>query len=190
MRYGFPIHSILPTHRLFGCLVFAFALSSCVSPGKVAEPEKASCEQADWNELGRRDGSQGNPTDRLTAHQKECAKQSNPEWETIYTNGRNAGLVEYCETKNAYELGRMGVAYYYVCPSTVEPGFLVGYRKGQQAREIEVANQKLDEQIDQLGQKIVTTESADEKSDLESQIEDLKKARAKNDLELSKMIIK
>jgi hypothetical protein len=171
-------------------LVLGFALTACSSVQKAPEPEKATCEQADWYELGRRDGSQGTPTDRLTAHQKECAKLSNPDWETIYTNGRNAGLVEYCDPKNAYELGRMGVAYYYVCPSTVEPPFLAAYRKGQQAREIEIANQKLDDQIDQLGQKLVASDSANEKKDIEKQIDELKAARAKNDQELSKIITK
>ncbi|MGZ3724133.1 MAG: DUF2799 domain-containing protein, partial [Bdellovibrionales bacterium] len=171
-------------------LVLACGLTGCATVTKPAEPEKATCEQVDWYELGRRDGSQGTPTDRLTAHQKECAKNSNPEWETIYTNGRNAGLVEYCDPKNAYELGRMGVAYYYVCPSTVETPFLASYRQGQKAREIEIQNQKLDDQIDQLGQKLVTSESSNEKKEINDQIEELKKARAKNDQELSKIITK
>src|SRR6202042_1372132 len=94
-------------------------------------PDKTACEQTDWYELGRQDGSQGQPTDRLNKHQKACAKVE-PDWETVYTNGRNAGLVEYCEPKNGYELARMGIAYYYVCPSTVEAQFLSSYRKGQQ----------------------------------------------------------
>lgn len=171
--------------------LLVLVLGACTSGAlKSSEPAKASCEQADWYELGRRDGSQGTPTDRLTGHQKECAKLSNPDWETVYTNGRNAGLVEYCDPKNAYELGRMGVAYYYVCPSTVEPQFLVSYRKGQQAREIELQNQKLDDQIDQLGQKLVTSNSVGEKQEIEHQIEELKATRAKNDQELNKIIIK
>jgi len=190
MLVGFKVHSSLTLSQPLLALVLACGLTGCVSAQKVPEPEKATCEQADWYELGRRDGSQGTPTDRLTAHQKECAKNSNPEWETIYTNGRNAGLVEYCDPKNAYELGRMGVAYYYVCPSTVEAPFLASYKMGQQAREIEIQNQKLDDQIDQLGQKLNSSESSNEKKEINDQIEALKKARTKNDQELSKIIIK
>jgi len=171
-------------------LILGCGLSACASKTIVPVGKISSCEQADWYELGRRDGSQGTPTDRLSAHQKECAKASSPDWETIYTNGRNAGLVEYCDPKNAYELGRMGVAYYYVCPSTVEPQFLTGYRNGQQARELEMQNQKIDDQIDQLAQKLIATESANEKQEIKEQLEELKRTRAKNDQELTKIITK
>lgn len=167
-------------------LFFAFNSVSCASKNV----DVATCEQADWYELGRRDGSQGTPTDRLTQHQKDCAKSFNPDWETVYTNGRNAGLVEYCEPKNAYELGRMGVAYHYVCPSTVEPPFLLSYRKGQDARELEIQNQKLDEQINDTTQKLIQSGDTYEKNELSTALEQLKKLRAKNDRELSKIISK
>jgi hypothetical protein len=167
--------------------VLVLSFLGCVS---AKSTDIATCEQADWYELGRRDGSQGAPTDRLTKHQKECAQQLNPEWETMYTNGRNAGLVEYCDPKNAYELGRMGVSYYYVCPSTVEPQFLGGYRRGQQARELELQNQKLDEKIDDLSQKVIQTSSIYEKKELTTELDQLKVLRAKNERELSKIISK
>jgi len=172
-------------------LVFVGGLSGCTSATPKVETEKtASCETVDWYELGRRDGSQGTPTNKLSNRQKECAKAASPDWETIYTNGRNAGLVEFCDPKNGYELGRMGVAYYYVCPSTVEPAFLTGYRQGQQARELELQNQKIDEQIDQLVQKLTAAENPNEKQEITQQLEELKKSRAKNDQELTKIITK
>jgi len=162
--------------------------TACGSNPVVAD--KPACAQADWYELGRLDGAQGSPADRFTQHQKECAKNFNAEWETMYNNGRNAGLVEYCDPKNAYELGRMGVTYYYVCPSTVEPQFLTGYRKGQQTRDIELQNQKLDEKIDQVTQKLTQTTSSNEVDELKVQLEELKQTRAKNEQELSKIISK
>jgi hypothetical protein len=176
--------------RLFSMLTLALFVSACTTASKPQEAERAGCEQVDWYELGRRDGSQGAPTDRLVAHQKECRKNFNPEWETVYTNGRNAGLVEFCEAKNGFELGRSGVAYFYVCPSTVEPQFLQGYRKGQQARELELQNQKLDGQIELIAQKIIQTESLNEQTELNSQLAELKQSRGKNDQELSKIISK
>src|SRR4051812_38135359 len=119
-------------------------LAGCVSAP--VENSVTTCGHADWYELGRLDGSQGTPTDRLNEHQKDCVKKINPDWETIYTNGRNAGLLEYCDLKNAFELGRTGASYHYVCPSTVEQEFLSSYRKGQEARELEAENKKLEEQ--------------------------------------------
>lgn len=163
-------------------------VSACASTKPVAQ--KSSCGQTDWYEIGRRDGSQGSPTDRLTQHQKECADQFNSEMETMYTNGRNAGLVEYCEPQNGYELGRMGVPYYYVCPSTVETQFLASYRKGQQARDLEQQNQKLDEEIDQVAQKLIKVSDTGQQEALANQLDELKKTRAKNEQELNKIIAK
>jgi hypothetical protein len=174
--------------RFIPFLFVSCALSGCSSIKPVSD--KATCEQTDWYEIGRRDGSQGSPTDRLTQHQKQCDKQFKNDWETMYTNGRNAGLVEYCEPQNGYELGRMGIAYYYVCPSTIEPQFLSGYRRGQQARDLEQQNQKLDEQIDQTAQKLIRAGNPNEQDELAKQLDELKKTRAKNEQELGKIISK
>lgn len=189
------LHSITITMSLLhfrlsppfvSALIFLISLVSCAT----RSADVATCEQADWYELGRRDGSQGTPTDRLNQHQKECAKSFNPDWETMYTNGRNSGLVEYCDPKNAYELGRLGAAYHYVCPTTVERPFLLGYRKGQDARDLEMQNQKLDEQINETTQKLLQSGDTYEKNELSTALEQLKKLRAKNDRELSKIIAK
>lgn len=157
----------------------AVLFTACTTTPKDAD--RPVCGKADWYELGRLDGSQGSPTDRLSQHKKDCANDFLADWETMYTNGRNAGLVEYCDPKNAYELGRMGGTYYYVCPSIVEPQFLSEYRKGQQARELAMKNQKLDEQIDQLAARLAHAASTQEQDELTSRLEELKKSRAKNE---------
>src|SRR6185312_3631545 len=95
-------HRILIKARL-PLLALVLAGLGCTSAPKVETEKTASCETVDWYELGRRDGSQGTPTNKLSNRQKECAKAASPDWETIYTNGRNAGLVEFCDPKNGYE---------------------------------------------------------------------------------------
>lgn len=174
--------------QVLAVAALAMLFSACTTAP--TEADKPVCAKADWYELGRLDGAQGSPTERFSQHQKDCAKNFNAEWETMYNNGRNAGLVEYCDPKNAYELGRMGGTYYYVCPSTVEQAFLASYKKGQQARELELQNQKLDEQIDQVSQKLTQTSSSNEQEQLAAQLDELKKTRAKNEQELTKIIAK
>jgi hypothetical protein len=165
----------------------ALILSAC----STTPPEQASCDQQDWYELGRRDGTQGIPSDRLTQHRNTCRKDSfKAEWDTMYTNGRNAGLVDYCSTDNGYELGRQGSTYFYVCPSTMEPLFLSGYRRGQQARNLELEIKKLDTRIETTVQKIVQSASGYERNQLTSELEQLKKLRAQNDLKLSRIVSK
>jgi hypothetical protein len=122
-------------------MLFAFSTALLIA-GCASAPEKISCAQRDWYEVGRQDGAQGSTLDHLAKYKVECGHDFNSSWESLYTNGRNAGLVEFCSPDNAYQLGRMGIAYMYVCPSTVEEEFLIGYRKGQDARHLEVANKK------------------------------------------------
>lgn len=168
---------------IFSALVMLL-ISACTG----AKVEHASCDQADWYELGRRDGSQGSTSERLNQHRQMCAKAFHANWETMYLNGRNAGLVEYCEPKNAYELGRMGIAYLYVCPSTVEQPFITSYRRGQRAHDLELENKRLDLQIDQLSQKLMVANNKYDQKEISSELTQLKKERALKDKELSKII--
>ncbi len=173
---------------LLGFVLAGFVLLQLACASK--STDRATCDQSDWYELGRRDGAQGLPTDHLVQLRKDCGKTFRNDWETVFINGRNAGLVEYCDAKNGYELGRMGGTYYYVCPSTVEPRFLSSYRKGQSARELEVQNKKIDLQIDQLAQKLVVESDQHEQRQIASELDNLKKVRNKNERELSKIISK
>lgn len=156
-------------------------MSACAS-----KQDKATCDKRDWFELGRRDGAQGAATDRQASYRNECGTTFSGFAETMYTNGRNAGLVEYCDVSNAYELGRMGLPYLYVCPSTIEPKFLSSYRKGQEARKLEVQNQKIDAEIDELLAKLNYVDSSYARREIASEVEQLRKERIKNDKDLSK----
>lgn len=118
-------------------LLIATLVSGCAT-----KPLVAGCEQRDWFELGRTDGAVGASESQLQNHTRQCRTEFHSEWETMYTNGRNAGLVEFCSAENAYELGRMGQTYLYVCPSTMESKFLAEYRRGQRSRELEIANKQ------------------------------------------------
>lgn len=158
----------------------AALLSSCAT-----KSDRVSCEQRDWYELGRRDGSQGLTIDRLAQYQKDCQKGFPTAWETMYTNGRNAGLVEFCAPENAFELGRMGIAYLYVCPATMESQFVSGYRRGQQARQTELQSKELDARIDSLLQKIDKANNQSERAKLASELNTLKKTRARAGRELA-----
>ncbi len=166
--------------KISGLGVLLFALG-CTTASKV---EKLSCDQKDWYELGRTDGAKGATLDQLAGKKAECKDGFNAYWETMYNNGRNAGLVEFCAPENSFEMGRMGIAYHYVCPSTMEAAFLEGYRKGQQARDLEIANQKLDAEIDMLIAKLSGAGDQYEKRQIASELDDLRKTRAKNERNL------
>ncbi len=162
-------------------VALGLGLTACTSPSA----QKANCGERDWFELGRHDGAQGSADDKLQKYTKDCRKQGG-DIETMYTNGRNAGLVEYCTPENAFELGRMGIAYMYVCPSTVEPKFLVSYRKGQRARELEIENKKIDSRIDSLSEKLNQSANDFERRRLTTELAQLQAERTKNEEEMNK----
>ena len=172
----------MSTYQIFMTLMFAVAVFS----GCASKPTVAGCEQRDWFELGRRqDGAQGATEDQLSKHARSCGKEFRPDWETMYTNGRNAGLVEYCTPENAFELGKMGLAYMFVCPSTVEPQFLSGYRKGQRARELEIENKKLEGKIDTISERLTTSNGDFDKARVVTELMQLQARKTQNEEELT-----
>ena len=96
---------------------------------------KTNCGSMDWFEYGRRDGSKGAPKEQIDSYRKLCGNEFDSSSETLYVNGRNSGLVEYCSPQNGFEIGRMGAAYLYVCPSLMEPAFINEMRRGQRIRD-------------------------------------------------------
>jgi hypothetical protein len=159
----------------------ALSLVGCATANK----EQASCEATDWYETGRRDGAQGMTSDKLTEHKEKCGKSFQSDWETVYTNGRNAGLIEYCEPKNGYEMGRMGISYFYVCPSTMEPEFLSFYRKGQRAHNLEQESSDLNLKIDELTKRLTATNDGYDQRQIASELSELKQSRAQKEKELA-----
>jgi hypothetical protein len=163
----------------------AVCLGACTTATKQA---KASCQQRDWYEVGRRDGAGGAGTNRLHQYKMECGEGFSTSYETLYMNGRNAGLVEFCMPENAFELARMGINYLYVCPSTMEEDFLTSYRKGQQARILMLKKRDLDTQIESLTQRLLATSAGTtENREIGSQLEELKKLRSDNERELTQI---
>ncbi len=81
----------------------------------------------------------------------------------------------------------MNLAYKSVCPSQIEADFLKSYRQGERVRLIEMENERLGARIDHLVQELNArrTISSEEKSQLQDEIDGLKKTRAENDRQLS-----
>jgi hypothetical protein len=172
--------------RILGFILFAVYIGNLTS-GCATTREKtlATCAQMDWYEIGRSDGAQGHPLDALANRRKSCGSEFDQNLEAMYVNGRNAGLVEYCDPKNGFEMGRLGVPYSYVCPAIQEPAFLAEYENGKKAHDLETENAKLDQRIADIFQKIPEAESSDEKTELNTELMEARRLRAENEKELS-----
>lgn len=153
------------------------------------QTQRLSCRQRDWYEIGRRDGAQGAPVDRVGQYRHDCggAGGLNEHDETVYLNGRNAGLVEYCQPESAFQLGRAGQPYHSVCPAPVEDAFLANYRRGQRARELEQRSRDLDAEIDSLSNLLLRAGNVPARDRLSIKINRLRQARARAERDLSQI---
>ncbi len=103
--------------------------------GCQSNPLKVSCSEADWFEMGRRDGAIGRAP-QLDAQRKSCGKYFSPMSETLFTSGYNNGIAEYCSEDNGYDIGVSGSVMQKVCPAPMDIPFLEAVEKGRKAREI------------------------------------------------------
>jgi hypothetical protein len=113
-------------NRIWGLFSLAglAALSGC------ATMSGEECATADWAAVGYEDGANGYPTERLGDHRKACAKHGYTPDFAAYRQGREQGLVEYCQTGRGFKAGESGANYHGVCPPELEEDFLSGYRIG------------------------------------------------------------
>ena len=137
--------------KLLFCL---FCVTLIVSFCGCATLSKEECLQADWFETGRKDGAKGQPRAVFQEHCNACAKYgANPDREA-YFRGREQGLKSYCTKENGFEQGRRGKKYEYVCPPSLEPAFLEGYRNGREVHEYEARIASLEREIRRIEREI------------------------------------
>jgi len=112
-------------------MVFAVAaLSGCASMSS------EECANSDWAAIGYEDGSRGYTTDRFGSRRKACAKHGVTADFKAYQEGREEGLVEFCQPSRGYNLGASGGTYYGVCDVAMEEEFLDAYRVGAQLHSL------------------------------------------------------
>ena len=115
---------------VWAAVVAAAALYACASG-----MGKDQCVTADWLSIGYEDGLHGYPADRIGAHRVACARHQVTPNLAAYTQGRQLGLVEYCQPKNGFRVGLHGGGYANVCSGPTEQSFVSGYQWGRQIYE-------------------------------------------------------
>ncbi len=133
----------------------------------------SECSKQDWSEMGQKDAKSGLPIAHFYVRQGLCSGHAD---KSKYKEGRKLGLGLYCESKNAFRVGRSGEPYRFVCPSKDEKRFLKRYRLGHDIylleMEISDRKEKIDEVYDRL--KYETDLTDFEKNDLMEEIKTLK----------------
>jgi len=100
--------------------------------GGCASMSGDECMTSDWAAIGYEDGARGYTSDHLSKHRKACAKHGVTPDFAAYQNGREQGLVEYCQPGRGFEIGSHGGSYHGVCDANLEGDFLDAYNSGRQ----------------------------------------------------------
>jgi hypothetical protein len=146
---------------LLSLLLIASILSSCTVMNE------QQCAYSDWTAVGYEDGADGRGSDRFGDYQRACTDFGiTPDFQA-WQQGRNQGLLEYCQAQRGFQVGQYGGSYNGVCNSDTEPDFLEGYRLGSELYGLR-------SQLSAIESQITTNQRALEDIDRDvSEIEDI-----------------
>ena len=139
-------------------IVFFLLLSITGLLSACATLSKNECLQADWFEIGRRDGAAGKPRAVFQEHIDACQEHGVRANRKAYYAGRDEGLRFYCSEDNGFNLGRRGVRYRLVCPANLESDFLAGYNRGLEIYRFEKKVAALENRLKNIENQIETNE--------------------------------
>jgi hypothetical protein len=108
-------------------LLATLALAACATTMSARE-----CRDADWDELGHRDGVRGEPATRLDERRTACAGEGTVNAEA-WRRGYERGIGEFCTPAGGYNAGRADVGEESLCAGRPnEEAFRAAYKHGGQ----------------------------------------------------------
>lgn len=129
--------------RIF--LSFAVALTALL--GGCATMSADECKVANWSDVGLRDGLQGAALSKLDARVKDCAQAKVALDTPRYLQGRDRGLLQFCQIEKAVPLGLKGGSYNGVCPVGTDGDFRRRFQLGRDVFNARQAAQNLEGHI-------------------------------------------
>jgi hypothetical protein len=146
-------------------VVGALALASC------ATLNEEQCQVVDWQQLGVSDGASGFPATRVAQHQEACAKFGIPVNATAWQSGWEQGIRSYCVPANGLSVGRQGRPNRNACPADLAAPFNEAYRIGRDVYDARSDRDSVQGEIDMLIADLAAAGTAQERSDIQLQIE-------------------
>lgn len=131
-------------NRNLAAMALLLPLAGC------ATLSESDCARGDWHRIGFDDGRWGYTTQRLSHHDKACAKHGFGVDAQAYHAGYADGLRLFCVPSRAFSLGRKGDSYHHQCPPEAESAFMPAYHHGWDVFEFEKELEHLEKEIDEL----------------------------------------
>src|SRR5262245_19017165 len=92
--------------RLLASAAVLVALTGCASLSK------DECLSANWEDIGVRDGANGQPEEYLIQHSTACAKVNVAPDRGAWLHGRERGLERYCVPQRMYNIGEYNGSFH------------------------------------------------------------------------------
>ncbi|WP_298934108.1 DUF2799 domain-containing protein [uncultured Ramlibacter sp.] len=151
----------------------AFASLLLAALGGCASMTPAECKNANWQDVGLRDGLAGEPLTALDARTKSCAEAGVQANAQAYLHGRNQGLQSYCRLDHAARLGLDGKSYHGVCAAGIDAEFRHRYGVGREVYRARSELRSLDSRRNSLEDKLEDAKGNDERKRLRDDLSDL-----------------
>lgn len=158
--------------QIIAAVVFMAIFVSC------ATLSKNECFEADWFEVGRRDGSLGKQRSIFRDHYDACLEYQVHADRQAYYAGREEGLKFFCTKQNGFEQGKRGRSYRHVCPVGLESDFRAGYGQGKELYKYESKITALEKRLKNIENQI----QKQEKLLTSSELSDDKRNKIRSDL--------
>jgi hypothetical protein len=128
--------------RLLGAFAVLATLGGCASLSK------SECMNADWEDIGVRDGAAGRPEEYLIQHSKACAKVAVAPDRGAWLHGREQGLERFCVPHRVYQLGESGYGFDSgICRRYDTDRLISAYETGRDVRRLAGQLSAIDEEI-------------------------------------------
>jgi hypothetical protein len=147
-----------PARIILACASTVLALT--LLGGCASGLSKDECQTADWGTIGYEDGLRGHASDRIGVHRVACAKHQVAPNLAAYAEGRERGLLEYCQPRNGFRAGLNGHAYANVCPRLSEPTFVDAYRQGREIHDARSDLRRTQSRLQSAKNGVVDTDAA------------------------------
>lgn len=144
--------------RVFICLTAVVLVSGCAT---LSEEE---CLEGNWREIGQRDGQAGRTASFIAEHAKACEKAEVVPNQSLWEQGRQAGLPAYCTPAKVYSEGRSGRSLSPVCPSAQLAELQLANDRGRTWYRLSNEISSLNSEISQLQSRIVKEDDRDKRA--------------------------
>ena len=107
-------------------------LAALAALGGCASLSKDECLSADWQDIGIRDGANGQPEEYLLQHATACAKVGVTPDRARWLAGREQGLERFCTPQRAYQAGESGGSFdAAICRNYDQERLFAAYSQGR-----------------------------------------------------------